>query len=294
MMIRTRSRSRHDWWRSAPPPSRASRAAGAPRLKELVSVSSEIVRIGDLVENAGAVADVPVFRAPDLGQTGAVPVAQHRRGGARPMTSPGLDTGGLTEVVVTRLSRALTAQGHHRAHRARASPASTASATRRTSRVIFDRDIRMLHVEPTATGDLMVSRMNVDQRTGRFDISFELPGSAMARRSSLRFTGSVTETVEAATLTRVAPRRATSSRPPTSWSSGGRRSSCAATACPVEQAVGMAAKSQLRSGQALRSRRPDQAADRAAQRGRHHHLRGARHHAHRARQGGRSRRRWAT
>ncbi|MEA3027489.1 MAG: flagellar basal body P-ring formation protein FlgA, partial [Alphaproteobacteria bacterium] len=46
--------------------------SGAPRLKELVAVSSEIVRIGDLVDNAGMAADVPVFRAPDLGQTGAV------------------------------------------------------------------------------------------------------------------------------------------------------------------------------------------------------------------------------
>jgi flagella basal body P-ring formation protein FlgA len=50
----------------------AETTSAAPRLRELVAVSSEIVRIGDLVENAGVAADVPVFRAPDLGQTGAV------------------------------------------------------------------------------------------------------------------------------------------------------------------------------------------------------------------------------
>ena len=44
--------------------------------------------------------------------------------------------------------------------------------------------------------------MNVDPRTGRFDIAFELPGSTLSRRCRLRFTGTVTETVEAATLTR--------------------------------------------------------------------------------------------
>ena len=50
----------------------AGRRSRAPSLKAEATVSSEIVRIGDLVENAGAVADVPIFRAPDLGQTGAV------------------------------------------------------------------------------------------------------------------------------------------------------------------------------------------------------------------------------
>ena len=44
--------------------------------------------------------------------------------------------------------------------------------------------------------------MNVEPRTGRFDIAFELPGSTLSRRAGLRFTGTVTETVEAAMLTR--------------------------------------------------------------------------------------------
>jgi flagella basal body P-ring formation protein FlgA len=110
----------------------------------------------------------------------------------------------------------------------------------------------VLQVEPSVTGDLMVSRMTVDQRTGRFDISFELPGSAMARRSSLRFTGSVTETVEAATLTRSlrpgdvikASDIVVERRPKIELRNDG---------IARDQAVGMAAKSQLRSGQALRA-----------------------------------------
>ena len=53
----------------------AETTSAAPRLKELVTVSSEIVRIGDLVENAGAAADVPVFRAPG-------PRPDRRRAGA--------------------------------------------------------------------------------------------------------------------------------------------------------------------------------------------------------------------
>src|ERR1044072_568750 len=84
-------------------------ASAASRLKELVAVTSEIVRIGDLVENAGAIADVPVFRAPDLGQTGAVQISRITEA-LRPYDLAGLDTAGLSEVVVTRLSRALTAK----------------------------------------------------------------------------------------------------------------------------------------------------------------------------------------
>jgi flagella basal body P-ring formation protein FlgA len=228
----------------------AEPATGAPRLKELVTVSSEIVRIGDLVENAGAAADVPVFRAPDLGQTGAVPVDRIAEA-LRPYDVTGVDTGGLTEVVVTRLSRALTHKDiTERIARAVAGQYGLGDA--QNIGVVLDREIRVLHVEPTVAGDLMVSRMSVDQRTGRFDISFELPGSAMARRSSLRFTGSVTETVEAATLTRSlrpgdiikASDVVVERRPKLELHNDG---------IPRDQAVGMAAKSQLRSGQALRA-----------------------------------------
>ncbi len=228
----------------------AEPAAGAPRLKEFVSVSSEIVRIGDLVENAGAATDVPVFRAPDLGQTGAVPVAKIAEA-LRPYDVTGVDTGGLTEVVVTRLSRAFTHKDIiERIARAFAGQYGLGDA--QNIGVILDREIRVLQVEPTVTGDLMVSRMYVDQRTGRFDISFELPGSALARRSSLRFTGSVTETVEAATLTRSlrpgevikASDVVVERRPKIELHNDG---------ISRDQAVGMAAKSQLRSGQALRA-----------------------------------------
>src|SRR3954469_4801507 len=87
----------------------AATASAPPQVRELVTVSSEIVRIGDLVENAGPAADIPVFRAPDLGQTGSVQVSRITEA-LRPYDMSGVDTGGLTEVVVTRLSRAMTAK----------------------------------------------------------------------------------------------------------------------------------------------------------------------------------------
>src|SRR5882762_5120173 len=82
-------------------------AATAPRLKELVTVTRDVVLIGDLVDDAGPAAGIAVFRAPDLGETGAVGVPRIVEA-LRPHHLAGLDTGGLAEVVVTRLSRAIT------------------------------------------------------------------------------------------------------------------------------------------------------------------------------------------
>ena len=228
----------------------AETTSAAPRLKELVAVSSEIVRIGDLVENAGAAADVPVFRAPDLGQTGAVQLARIIEA-LRPYDLTGLDTGGLNEVVVTRLSRAMTAKDiTDRITRALSGQYGLGDA--QNLAVILDRDIRILHVEPTVGGDLVVSRMNVDPRTGRFDIAFELPGSTLSRRAGLRFTGTVTETVEAAMLTRslrigevVKASDVTMGRRPKAELRG--------EGMGPDQVIGMAAKTALRNGQALRT-----------------------------------------
>src|SRR4051812_46199733 len=133
-----------------------------PRLKELVSVSSEIVRIGDLVENAGAMADVPVFRAPDLGQTGAVAVSRIAEA-LRPYDIIDVDTGGLTEVVVTRLSRALTGKDIT-GRIAHALAGQYGFGDAQNIAIILDRDVRILHVEPNATAELAVSRINVEPR----------------------------------------------------------------------------------------------------------------------------------
>src|SRR4029079_9258719 len=68
--------------------------------------------------------------------------------------------------------------------------------------VVLDRDPPALQVEATATGELVAARLHVDARSGRFDITLDLPGSAAIRKAPLRFTGVVAETIEAAVLVR--------------------------------------------------------------------------------------------
>src|ERR1043166_2766387 len=141
-----------------------------PALRSTVTVAGDIVRIGDLIENAGAAADVAIFRAPDLGQVGSVPAGRVLDVLA-PYHFVSLDTRGIAEVVVTRASRAITAG---------------------------DIEARILR----ATGELHVGRLAFEPRSRRFDVTFDLPGSTAARRLPLRFTGSVNETFEALGLTR--------------------------------------------------------------------------------------------
>lgn len=223
--------------------------ARPPRLRELVTVTSDVVLIGDLIDNAGKAADVPVFRAPDLGQTGAV-LVQRVTEAVRPYELTDIDTGGLSEVVVTRLSRPIGSKDiADRIARALAGQYGFGEA--QNIAVTFDRDVRMFHVEANATSDLVVSRMNADPRTGRFDISFELPGSAAARRISLRFIGTAREMIEVATLTRtlrqgevIKGSDVTIERKP--------KTEAGLEAVSPEQAIGMAVRSPSRAGQILR------------------------------------------
>src|SRR3954470_24093026 len=76
------------------------------RLKSEVTVSGDIVRIGDLIENAGVAANTPIFRAPDLGQTGGVPV-RAVLDAVRPPGLVAVNARGLNEIAVTHASRTI-------------------------------------------------------------------------------------------------------------------------------------------------------------------------------------------
>src|SRR5664280_3344965 len=80
-----------------------------PKLKPEATVTGNIVHIGDLIEHAGIVAKVPIFRAPDLGSTGTVS-ADVVLEAVRAYALVGLDTGDVSEVLVTRASRTIPAK----------------------------------------------------------------------------------------------------------------------------------------------------------------------------------------
>src|SRR5437016_1140706 len=81
----------------------------APTLRPQVLVSGDVVRIGDVVDNAGAYAEIAIFRSPDLGTTGSVPARQVVEA-LRAHKVIGVDTRDIRDVVVTRAARTLTSK----------------------------------------------------------------------------------------------------------------------------------------------------------------------------------------
>jgi flagellar basal body P-ring formation protein FlgA len=179
----------------APPAAAQTPHPDAPFLKASVTVTGDIVRIGDLVANAGAVADVPIFRSPDLGQTGSVPAASVIDA-VRVHHIIGLDTRGLAEVEVHHAGLLIAVKDIEdcilQAVAARYGLADTGKLA-----VALDGDLHPIEVEPSVTSALSVSRLIYDARTGRFDATLELPGSRAARRLPLHFTGTASETADA-------------------------------------------------------------------------------------------------
>ncbi|MGB7036878.1 MAG: flagellar basal body P-ring formation chaperone FlgA [Xanthobacteraceae bacterium] len=223
-------------------------APAAPALKASVTVTSDIVTIGDLVENAGPVADIPIFRAPDLGTTGAV-ATDRILDAIRPHQLIGIDTQGLSEVIVTRASRAITPRDIS-ARVAQALAGQHGFGVAHNILVNFDGDVRTLQVEPNATGELQVMALSYDPRTARFDITLNLPNSAHLLRQPVHYTGTAIETVDTLAVDRPIERGEiitasdlTTTRQPQAEGN--------AALTDAKAAIGLAARHSLRPGQPL-------------------------------------------
>jgi flagella basal body P-ring formation protein FlgA len=171
-----------------------------PTLRASITVTSDVVRVGDLIDNAGSAALIPLYRSPDLGTTGALPVAQVLAV-LRAKQVIGVMTGDIREVQVTRLARTLVNKD-----------LETAVATALERRfglgdaanitVTFDRGIADMRLDASNTGVLQPVATRYDARSGRFDIAFEINNDNNPAPTKLRFTGTAIETVEVAVLTR--------------------------------------------------------------------------------------------
>jgi flagella basal body P-ring formation protein FlgA len=225
-------------------------APQAPALRSDVLATTEIVRIGDLVENAGTAASIAVFRAPDLGQTGSVSVTRVIEA-LRAHNVIAVDTRGLTEVNVTRVSRAVGTK-EIQTHLAQIIASRYGLRNPDNMSVIFDREFRTVHIDPNAPADLNVSRLSFDPRSGRFDVLFDLGRTASGNHIPMRFTGVAVETNEAAVVTRPIARGdvlrasdiAIERRPRTEVSSDSVRD--------VQGAIGLAARQPMKPGQIIK------------------------------------------
>jgi flagella basal body P-ring formation protein FlgA len=161
-------------------------------------VTGSLVRIGDLVENAGAAANVAIFRSPDLGTTGTVS-AQAVVDAVRAHALPGLDTQGLSEVSVTRAARTFRPE-QIESIVARALAAKFALGATKDVSLNLDGELNPLRVEPSAKGEPRIEHLTYDARSGRFSARLAVPNGP-AGRITLRLSGRATATLEVATVT---------------------------------------------------------------------------------------------
>lgn len=182
------------------PAQAADDVIAAPTLRASVTVTSDVVRVGDLIDNAGSAALIPVYRSPDPGTTGALPVAQVLSV-LRAKQVIGVMTGDIREVQVTRLARTLANKDLEiavaSALERRFGLGEAASIT-----VTFDRGVSDMRLDASNTGALQPVATRYDARSGRFDVAFEIGNDNNPTPTKLRFTGTAIETVEVAVLTR--------------------------------------------------------------------------------------------
>ncbi|MGQ0685360.1 flagellar basal body P-ring formation chaperone FlgA [Bradyrhizobium sp.] len=220
-----------------------------PTLRANVVVTSDIVRIGDVIDNAGPAGKIAIYRAPDPGTTGTLPVAQVIAT-LRGHQVIGVDTQNLREISVTRQARSFEASEIEQAV-ARALERRNGLGDAANISVNFERAPGEVRLDAANSGALNPVAVRYDQRNGRFDVTFEISNEAGLAPVKLRYSGTAVETVEAAVLARSVDRNevlkssdvVVERRP---------KAELGPDVLTRDRAVGMQARRQMRAGQALK------------------------------------------
>src|SRR2546423_713849 len=141
----------------------------APVLRASVNVASDLVRIGDVVDNAGAAAQIAIYRAPDLGTTGSLATAQVLAA-LRAHQVIGVDTRDIKAVSVTRLARTLEAKDIE-LQVARALERRNGLGDAASLSLTFDREVQTVLLDASNSGALQPVSSRYEPRSGRFDVS---------------------------------------------------------------------------------------------------------------------------
>lgn len=225
--------------------------APMPVLKESATVTGKFVRLGDLVENPGKAARAPLFRAPELGETGTIQVYRVIEA-ARAHGLSVFDTRGISEVLVTRASKIIPLDDLERAVAAAAARQSGFGDAKDIS-VEFDSGVRPLAVEPAAGANPRITKLNYDPRSGRFSAAIDVAGGSSTRHKPVRISGHLYETAEVVTLARPLSRGDIVRRNDILIERRPRSEIASDTIRQSSGIVGMAARRDLRPGRTVRS-----------------------------------------
>jgi flagellar basal body P-ring formation protein FlgA len=174
--------------------------AAAPTLKGDVVVGTDALTLGDLVDGLPPeTAGWPLFRAPAFGQSGTI---QARRilEAARPLGLSTIETGGRTQVTVTRAARRI-ATAEIEAALKRALETQHGIEARALS-ISFDGPAPSLMVAPETQGQVTVEELAYDRRNRRVSALVWVGPQPTERKAFIRIAGVAMEYVEVAVLTR--------------------------------------------------------------------------------------------
>lgn len=152
----------------------------APVLRANVQVTGDLVRIGDIIDNAGNAAQIAIYRAPDLGTTGSLPVAQVLNT-LRTHHVIGVDTRELKEISVTRLARTLEGKDIE-LQIARALERRNGLGDAANLSMTFDRDPGDVRLDASFTGSVQPAIVRFDCRFITLTVSPSVPFSSALPR----------------------------------------------------------------------------------------------------------------
>ena len=167
-------------------------------LKSEAIVNGDIVRLSDLIDGLDAYSDIPMFRAPDLGQIGTIQ-ASRVLAAATENSIIGVDARDLSAVVVRRA-------GHIVPKDQMLELISDALHSRYNlppdTDLVVDKSIKPLIVEADARRTPQLASFYYDNRSSRFEASITIPGSEITNKLAYKIVGTLGEFVRVPVVVR--------------------------------------------------------------------------------------------
>ena len=175
----------------------AARSQGAPiRLKPIVTVEADVVRLSDLID--GADSDTAVFGAPLPGASGQISTARIISA-AREHGVTGIETSGLSSITVRRAGRRITAEDISKA-------ITEALVTQHQLNPDLEVELNAgqleTTVESTASQPLVIRNLSYNGASGRFEAVYVVPGSRALELNPGKIVGTIADIMRVPVLAR--------------------------------------------------------------------------------------------
>lgn len=222
-------------------------AQQTPRLKALVTVEGDTVRLGDLVDGAGDAASRIIFRAPVPGESGTIR-AERIAEAARDHGIASLDMQALTTVTVRRSGRIVKIDEIARAVTA---ALQAERGTARDTEIELTVGTTEFIVESDRQAPVSVTRLTYDPSSGRFEAILSVEGSVVAQQANWKVSGGISDWIRVPVLVRAVLKGDVVNSSDITMERR-RRGEIGADVGDPDQLVGLAARRPLPRGQVLR------------------------------------------